>query len=117
MRRTLASLTRSLASCTALVTVSVMGACASYQNELVTLTCEMKGALQVNDSVRDVCFCPTEMIIHDQTSYMIFTETVRPNALQIMHKAAQHPSLLPIPDYVINDEVRNFTAAESDVLF
>jgi len=57
------------------------------------------------------------MIINDETSYMIFKETVRPNAMQIMHKAAQHPSLLPIPDYVINDEVRNFTAEESDVLF
>ena len=93
------------------------GACASHENELVALMCEINGAHEINDLIKDICFCPLEMSSNMEDSYMIFEETMRPNSIQIIQKAAQHPSLLPIPDYVINDEVRSFKASESERRF
>ncbi len=42
---------------------------------------------------------------------------MRPNAIQIIRDAAQHPSLVPVPDYVLNDEVRNMTVEPDALVF
>ena len=65
--------------------------------------------------LRSVCLCPLE--IDDKAIYEMFRETVRPNAIQIVKDSAQHPSLLPIPEYVMNDEVRSFVADKDAITY
>ena len=94
------------ASVTLLLATSAQGACLSQENELTMLMCEINSAHEINDLLYDICFCPAE--IDDEETYWMFEETVRPNANEIIRTAAQHPSLFPVPDYVLNDEVRNW---------
>jgi len=65
--------------------------------------------------VRSVCLCPLE--IDDKANYEMFSETVRPNAIQMVKNSAQNASLLPIPEYVINDEVRSFVAGKDAITY
>ena len=58
------------------------GACASHENEIVALMCEINGAHEINDLIKDICFCPLEMSSNmEEDSYMIFEETTRPNSI------------------------------------
>ncbi len=79
---------------------------------MTALLCDIGYSDVDNQIMSSFCFCPLE--VEDEDIYAFFTETVRANAWEIVRRAAQHPSLLPIPEYVINDRVKNYKSTDSE---
>ena len=50
------------------------------------LLCEISMTFEINDLLTDICLCPLE-IDYGET-YLMFGETVRPSALELIRNAA-----------------------------
>ena len=95
--------------------ISVDAACTSEQYSMTAMLCDLGYSDVDNQFLSSFCLCPLEVEDHD--IYAFFTETVRANAWEICRRAAQHPSLLPIPDYVMNDKIRAYKSTESERIY